>query len=484
MSLAPSFPTNIHAAPARAVLLACAMALTGCAQMPEREAPASISTPGDYPADTSFEAPIGIWPAADWWRSYGDSQLDALIGQALEHAPSVAAAEARMRQAAATADTSAAARSPQLAFDASVTAQKQSYNYLTPAEATPRGVEDYARATLDLSWNLDLWGRLRAGLAAATSEAEAARVDVAQARLMLSTAIASAYAELARLYAALDTAKAAFDVRSKTAELMARRLDNGLEIRGGVRQVDARRATAASEVLALQEQIALQRNRLAALAGAGPDRGLKLERPAAALLQAFAMPQRLSADLLGRRPDIVAARLRAEAAASRIEQARAAFYPDVNLVAFIGAQTLGIDMLARGGSSIGSIGPAISLPLFDGGRLRAQLRGADAAYGQAVADYERTLVQALQEVADAATSQRALAGQLARIGEAVEAARDAWRIQNERYVGGLSNYLDVLSAEDILIAALRSQSDLQSRGFSLDVALVRALGGGHATSRS
>jgi outer membrane protein TolC len=121
----------------------------------------------------------------------------------------------------------------------------------------------------------------------------------------------------------------------------------------------------------------------------------------------------------------------------------------------------------------------LSLPIFDGGRLRAQLRGVNADHAQAVANYDSTVVQALQDVADAATSMKALGAQLARSGEAVDASRDAWRLQNNRYAGGLSTYLEVLSAEDTLLGNLRTQSDLQSRSFTLDVALVRALGGGY-----
>src|SRR5262249_52347725 len=153
----------------------------------------------------------------------------------------------------------------------------------------------------------------------------------------------------------------------------------------------------------------------------------------------------------------------------RIDQAQAAFYPNINLVAFIGVQSLGLDKLTRSGSDIGSVGPAISLPIFDGGRLRGQLRGADADFAQAVADYNRTVVQPLQDVADAATSQRALDGQRGKTNEAVDAARESWRIQNNRYEGGLSTYLDVLSAEDTLLSNLRTQTDLQSRAFTLDV---------------
>jgi NodT family efflux transporter outer membrane factor (OMF) lipoprotein len=246
-----------------------------------------------------------------------------------------------------------------------------------------------------------------------------------------------------------------------------------------LRQVEARRAAAQADVQSYQEQIDLQRHRLAALMGAGPDRGLAIRRPAIDLARPFALPENLAADLLGRRPDVLATRLRAEAAAKRIDQARAAFYPNVNLTAFIGLQSLSLNLLARGDSSIGSVGPAVSLPIFDGGRLRGQLRGAEADYAEAVANYERAVVQAMQDVADAATSSRALGGQLASIGEAVDAAREAWRIQNNRYEGGLSAYLDVLSAEDNLLSDLRLQTDLQSRALELDVSLVRALGGGY-----
>jgi len=474
-------PLRLPAHSPHVLALACTLFLVACAGFPAREEAPAMRAAGDYASAQSFASTVRPWPDDAWWQAYGDAQLNALMAEALAGAPSIAVAQARLRQAQALADSAGAARAPQLSANASVSEQKQSYNYLSPSLATPQGWNDYGRATLDFSWDLDLWGRNRAALAAATSDAEAALADVAQARLVLATAVASAYAEFARQHAALDTAQAALEVRTRTAVLFGQRFDHGLEIRGSVRQVDARRASAEADVLATAEQLALQKNRIAALLGAGPDRGLALARPSIDLAQPFGLPANLSAELLGRRPDIAAARLRAEAASKRIDQAEASFYPNVNLVAFVGVQSLGLDMLTKSGSSIGSIGPAISLPLFDGGRLRAQLRGADAGYAQAVADYERALVQALQEVADAAVSQRAIGGQLAKTDEAVEAAREAWRIQGNRYQGGLATYLEVLSAEDSLLGNLRVQSDLQSRSFSLDVALVRALGGGYAS---
>jgi|KBSMisStandDraft_5_1062788.scaffolds.fasta_scaffold09370_4 NodT family efflux transporter outer membrane factor (OMF) lipoprotein len=463
-----------------AVSLFSIVLVSGCAGLPADDARGQIKPAGHYATERSFTDTSARWPSDSWWSGYGDAQLDRLIAEALTGAPNIAVAEARLRRAQALAGIAEAATLPQVSANGSISEQKQSRNYLSPRAATPEGWNDYGRATLDFSWELDFWGKNRAAIAAATSETDASAADVAQARLVLATSIASAYAELARLYAALDTATAALEVRSKTADLFRQRYTNGLETLGSVRQVESRRAAAQADVLSLEEQLGLQRNRIAALMGAGPDRGLEIARPQVDLARPFALPARIPAELLGRRPDIASARMRAEAADKRIDQARASFYPNVNLVAFIGYQSLNVSNLAKADSGVGSVGPAISLPIFDGGRLRNQLRSTEADQAEAVANYERTLVQALQEVADATLSQKALGGQLARTDESVDAAREAWRIQNNRYQGGLATYLDVLSAEDSLLSSMRVLSDLQSRSFALDVALVKALGGGYS----
>jgi NodT family efflux transporter outer membrane factor (OMF) lipoprotein len=456
-----------------------AAVLTACAGLPAETPRSASAAKASQETTRSFESPVGQWPAADWWKQYRDPQLDTLIAEALADSPSVAIADARLRRARSFQDSARGALAPQVTASNSATLQKHSYNYLTPRELTPQGWDDYGRGSLDFTWELDFWGKNRAALAAATSEAAAASADADQARLALASALASGYAELARLHAALDTATAARELRNKTAALFVQRHENGLETLGSVRQAESRRAGADAEVLSLEEQILLQKNRLAALMGAGPDRGLAVTRPSVDFTRAFALPATLSADLIGRRPDIVAARLRAEAAAKRIHVTRAQFYPNVNLTGFIGLQSAGLDMLKESGSGIGSVGPAVSLPIFNGGRLRAQLRGNEAEYAEAVANYDKVLAQALQEVADAAVSQRALGPQLERIDAAVAAAREAWQVQNNRYHGGLATYLEVLSAEDYLLTHLRTQSDLRSRSMSLDVALNRALGGGY-----
>ena len=458
---------------------AAIVSLTACAALPDGPPAATPRPIQGYSAAQSLAATAAPWPADAWWRHYGDLQLDQLMSEALAGAPSLAVAQARLERAQAVVATTRAGTRPQLRGNLSLSEQKQSYNYLSPAAVTPKGWNDYGRGTLDFSWDLDFWGRNRAAIAAALSDVEAARADEAQARLTLAAAVASGYAEYARLWTVQETAEAALQVRNRTVELFRKRLENGLETLGSLRQVEARRAMARAELVSAGEQIALQRDRLAALAGAGPDRGLALGHPRVDMSRDFGLPAQIPAQLVGRRPDITAARLRVEAALGRVDAATAAFYPDVNLSAFAGLQSLGLSHLLERGAAIGSIGPAITLPIFDGGRLRSQLRAQRADTDAAVASYDQAVVQALQEVADIVASERALGAEIADTDEGVQAAREAWQIQQRRYAGGLSTYLEVLTAEDAWLANVRAQSDLRARALSLDIALQRALGGGY-----
>jgi NodT family efflux transporter outer membrane factor (OMF) lipoprotein len=195
-------------------------------------------------------------------------------------------------------------------------------------------------------------------------------------------------------------------------------------------------------------------------------------------LRSLGLPADLSSSLIARRPDLVAARWRAEAASERIDIAHAAFYPNVNLVGLIGVQALGVSNLADAGSDLGSIGPVLGLPIFDGGRRKAGFKVARADYDAAVAAYDATLNLALEEVADAVTSQRALDQRLADSRAAQEAAAKAWALAKHRYIAGATDFTAVLVAEDRMLATQRGVSALESRRFILDLALVRALGGG------
>lgn len=452
-----------------------AVALAGCAAIPASETGAPPKAASAFDAGASLPGTGAPWPGDGWWRAYGDAQLDQLIEEALASAPDMRAAEARTRRAQALVDASRAELLPTIGAGASVEAARQSYSMGFPA---PRGWNDTGRAALDLGWELDFWGRNRAALAAATSDAEAARAEQAAARLGLSSAIAMQYAALAALHADHDAAREAVTVRSRTAELMQSRQERGLENEGSVRRALAARAAAQANLAAIDEAIALSRNALAALLGAGPDRALTIARPTARLVPTAGLPDAIPAQLMGRRPDIAAARLRAEAASKRIAVAEKRFYPNINLAGIVGLQSLNLASFADGDSLFGSAGAAISLPIFQGGRLKAGYRSAEAEYDLAVSAYDAAVAQALREVADAAASRRALGERLHHTREAHAAAQAAWRIAESRYRGGLATYLDVLSAEDALIAARRDLASLETRALVLDIALIRALGGG------
>lgn len=437
-----------------------------------------IRAPESYASAEAFQAPLAAWPSDGWWSELGDPQLDLLMKEGLADAADIRAAAARFDRANAMASGARSRLMPTVQGQAQAGSEKQTYNYLMPSEAVPHGWNDAGRVGLNFAWELDFWGKNRAALQAARLDARAAGAEAAAARLAVSTGIAAAYADLASLYAELDTLDDAISVRGRTAEVMARRHAQGLENAGAVERALASRAAAESERAMVNELIALSKNRIAALMGAGPDRGLAIQRPAIMLTNNLGLPSNVPAGLLGRRADVAAARLRTEAAASRIKQAKAGFYPNVNLVGMVGAHSLGLGDLFSSGSDYGSVGPAISLPIFQGGRLKAEHRGAEADYAAAVAHYDGALTMALREVADATASVRALDTRLDRALTAEAHAEAAWKVANNRYAGGLATYLDVLSAEDALVASRRSVAQLQSRAFTLHVTLIRALGGG------
>jgi len=461
---------------------AAASALSACAAVPRLGPELQAKPAASYQTSRSFQAPAAAWPEDGWWKRYGDPQLDALVDEALKGSPTLAQAEARVRRANALRQQARATLLPSVSANAQASETRQSYNMGFPREFVPQGYNDTGRATLDLDWNLDLFGRNRAGLAAATSEAEAARMDAAESRLMLTTSVVSAYADLARLFGERAAAAQALANRQGTARLVGQRVEAGSSNLGEARLSQANAAAAAQELTGVDEQIAITRNRLAALAGQGPDRGLQIERPRSVSSANFGLPPDLAVDLVGRRPDVQAAKLRAEAAADRIRVARAGFYPNVNLTAFFGRQSLGLDLLRLPSSQVGDATLALSLPIFSAGRLEGEYRGARAEYDAAVAAYDQTLVQALQEVADAAASARDLQTRIDQARSALAGAEEAYRIAGLRYEAGLTNYIAVLTGEDAVITQRRTVADLEARTLAVDAALARALGGGFRAS--
>ena len=464
----------------------CAFAIGGltvalCGCVPDLGPMIRTKSADVYVSGKSLAAPEGAWPEAEWWHAYGDPQLDRLIAEALNGSPDLRIAEARFRQAEAAASQAGAALWPEISAQGSATAIHQSLYQGFPdsfQSFLPHGWRSQGTLTANLDYQIDLFGKNRAALAAASSAGEAAQIDAVAARLALSVAVAEAYADLVQLDADRRADEDALRVRIGSAKLVTDRFQQQLENSGEVAQAQSLVSAARADLDLVNGQLAMARNRISALVGQGPDLGLGIVVPEAPSLHAFGIPKNLAADLLGRRADMVAARLRVEAAAKRIDVARADFYPNVDLTAYIGQQSIGISDLFTAQSRVGQIGPAISLPLFDGGRRKAVYRGSRAAYDEAVADYDKTLTLALKGVADALAGARELAAELIDARAALVASQDAYRIASLRYKGGLFRYLDVLTAEDIQVEQQRRVATLQARAFAQDIALVGAVGGG------
>src|SRR5437868_7503660 len=464
----------------RAGLLLPLLLATACASIPDLGAKPLPASAGDYASTESFAGQESSWPTNGWWKTYHDPQLDRLTAQGLAGSPDLAVAAARVRTAHGFAQQAGAALLPSLDAGASVDYQNQSQNIAGSHGNVPTGWHATGTTGLSVNFDLDLFGKNRAALRAASRDADAARYDADEARLLLTTGIASTYSDLAALYAQRDNLDAALDIRTQTLKYVRARYDAGLETIDSVRQAEARIPQTQGDIAATDEAVMLDKHALAALVGAGPDRALTIARPAASTLAAHGVPADASINLIGRRPDIAAARMRVEAAAERIKEARAAFFPDINIGALVGFQSLGLSSLFNAGSQFASASPAVTLPLFHGGALQGQYRGRRGQYDEAVAHYNGQLIQALRETADTVTSERMLAVRLARSRSALAAYEDALRVARGRYQEGLTTYLTVLTAEESVVNARLALAQLETRAFTLDVQLVRALGGGFA----
>jgi len=423
----------------------------------------------------------GEWPQEEWWRSFGDAQLEALIVEGLGNSPDVAAATARFHRAAGMSLEAGADLWPEVNADGGVYKDRRSLNNGFGDEIKqflPRGWRNGGDVSARLDYELDFWGRNRAALAAAVSEARAAEIEEHEARLILATSIADAYADLARLYELQDIRTAAVKVRTSSRDLVSNRVVNGVEMQGNLWQAEAQVEAAKAQLVSVENEIALRKHQIAALVGAGPDRGLSIERPNLSSYDFLDLPDGVTTDLIGRRPDIVAARERVEAAGRRIAVARTGFYPSISLGALIGYQSIGLNQLFEGDSVYGRAGPAVSLPIFRGGALRGRYRQARANFDESVANYDRIVLDAYRQVADAVTARDNMRRQLRHARDSLGASQAAYEIAGMRYDGGLSGYLDVLDVEDRMLEARLSVAELEAAQRLLDIALIRSLGGG------
>ena len=456
-----------------ALALAAALALAGCATPGPAGTPRALLQPAALGADAD-SAP---WPAARWWAAWGDERLDAIVEQALAASPGLQAAEDRLRLArSAIASTEAVGR-PQGRLSVELSDQRFTENGLVPPPLAGTVAWNNS-AQLGLSWELDLFGRRRAELDAAIGQARAAQAEAQAARVLLASQVAAAYVDLARLVEARRIAAESQAQREQILGLVRQRIAAGLDTRVELRQAEALVAQSRVEIEALDEAAARTRHALAELAGQGPAAFDGLA-PTLAPIRSAPLPAALPADLLGRRADLVAQRWRVDAATKQVDAARAQFYPDLNLVAFVGLSSLGLDRFVEAGSRTYGVGPALHLPLFDGGRLRAQLDARRSEVDAAVDAYNGTLLRALREVADEVTSLQSIERQQAAQAEALAAADAAFELAVQRYQAGLGNFLVVLTAQTNVLAQRRAAADLKARHLAAEIALARSLGGGY-----
>jgi NodT family efflux transporter outer membrane factor (OMF) lipoprotein len=458
-----------------ALLLVALFGLTACAPMGERSVPhdlqdaTSLGLVGTSLSDASL--------SPGWWREFGDSQLDRLVDQALAANPSLQVTSARIARAESGARAVGAAAGPQLNASFDLMHQQYTANGAVPPPLAG-SVRDSATVQLSASWEIDFFGKNRAALHSALGQVRVAQAEATAARMLVASHVAHTYFQLARLNDQLRVARQALAQREHALALVRDRVSAGLDTRLELRQSEGGLPDARLQIEILQEQLNLARLALAALVGE-PTKALSLADTSILTVRSVAVTSAVPSDLLGRRADIAAARWRVEAASQDVSSAQAQFYPNINLVAFAGLSSIGLDRLVNAGSEQWGVGPALRLPLFDGGRLRANLRGKDADLEGAIGSYNSAVIEAVREVSGLLASLQAISRQQTEQQAALALSEDAYGVAVQRYEVGLSNYLSVLATEAAVLQQRRQGVDLSARAIDTQVSLMHAMGGGY-----
>ncbi|MEO5812083.1 MAG: efflux transporter outer membrane subunit [Rhodanobacter sp.] len=457
---------------------ALTLALSACASSGGLHPQGTLVDAGALHARQSLaghEDTAAAWPAADWWTRLGDAQLSALIGEALHDNPALAVIDARARAAQSQAGVANAARLPNVNTGASASAAR------IPDTVLPAGGHFAASkyVYVRFSWGLDLWGGKRDAWEAAVGAARAAEVEAHAARNELSVNVARAYAQLGYAFAKADLGTAELVRANAARALTQQRFAAGIDNRIQLKQSDAEIASAQQNMALARQAVLATRSALSVLLGKGPDRGLQIQRPHLLPQAALSVPANLPVGLLAHRPDLVAARWRVEAASKDIRASKKDFLPNISLGALAGVVTRGSGNLFSLPARFYQFGPSLSLPIFDGGRLRAQLAGKDAAYDWAAAQYNQTLVAAVNQVADDFSALQSLDEQIAAQQRAYDAAKAAWDLAMQRYKAGIGSYLEALSVRQQLLEVERGSAALAAQRADMSLQLIQALGGGY-----
>ena len=452
--------------------------LAGCV-LPPKEEPGFTELDANSLGLSDNQLPVA---AANWWTALGDPQLNRLIEESLASNPSLAEALARMKGARAQVVAAGAAIGPSVTLDGEEVRQRLSENYIYPPAGSGFDVAGgditwMGQLGLNLSWDLDFWGRQSGLLDQAKAQVHAAELDQVSAELALSGSIVQSYVDLYRAYAMADIAQENEQQRQTLLRLTKNRVAAGLETSIAVKTAEAALPQARRARLQAESERDIAVHNLAALSGHGVDVYNSITRPQLMLDAALPLPSDLSLDILSRRPDILAARTRVEAASRGRDAARAAFYPDISLTAFAGYQAVGLDKLFDSGSLIYGAGPAVHLPIFQANRLKASYFGAGAERDAAVASYNDTVLNAIRDVADLLSRKTSLSRQIEQVQQELAASEAAYSLAQNRYQAGLSSQLVVLNAESNVLNARRDLVSLNSQLLNTRVALLLTVGG-------
>ena len=458
--------------------------LSGCAWLPEEGTRAGLlempSLSQTLNGDAQAEKIVREWPRAQWWRDFHNAELNRLIETALKANPGLHAAAARLTQAEAVADFQAAEMLPSI--NASVEFHQRRFS--ASDFYGPNGGKTFTGAYIDpavFRYHLDLWGKDKAALEAALGKERAQASELAMARLMLSTAIARSYIRLCSTEEDIELAHALSEQAENKAQLAELRWQRGLTGRDLVYAGEQQLEAARQRETGIRSQAQLLRNRLAALVGQGPDWGKSIRAESIDAAGHLPQPEAVSLGLLAHRPDVSAALWQVEAAAQLIKVAKTNFYPDVNLVGFAGLRSLNLKdlFLSHGASVAYGMGPTVTLPVFEGGRLEAELKNQQAAYDAAAESYNGTLLAAVQQVADSLAECRKTLEHDAAQERALEAAEAEAELAGKRYQAGLSNRDGIIDADAALIQQRLTASELRNAHLLAAVGLIEALGGGY-----
>jgi len=444
---------------------------------------ACVKAPTTTPSLTEI-APqaLGLGPEAapqqpNWWKAFNDPQLDQLVQQLLANNPSLQSALARIRAAEAEVAAQHALDYPNINIDGTENRELVSNDYLYPKPfgGSWQWVGD---TEARFRWSLDFWGKQAALIDRARSVSLAAALDENAAKLALAGMFAQSYVELLLAWQNIDIAHQTVAERQTILDLTASRVKSGLENEASLEQAKALLAMSRIEVRRSEAQRDVAVHAIAALIGQGAKAYPDINRPAAVVEEGLALPQHLPADLLARRPDILAAHARILAAVHGREAAHADFYPNIDLAAALGFQSIGLDNIFAGKALVAGVGPAIHLPVFDAGRIRAQYALATADLDAAVADYNGTVVSAVRQTADALTQVASLADQRRQQQLALDSAVRAFDLARERYRLGLSGQIPMLTAESTLLSARQQMAALVAQAAIERVTLLLSMGGG------